>query len=285
MSSCLENKRYKMMEVREGEYVPDEEDTFPEDEPFTHKLVYENIYNEVFDENYPYIDRSFKWKLMHIWSLFRAHFICFWVNPLIFGLRFKGKENLKKHKDELKDGAITVCNHAYRWDFLAVWQASGQLRIWYPAWADNFQTRDRDNMRSTCGIPVPKSVGGLKKFNLAFDELHERKAWIHVFPEECRWNNYKPLRPFRKGAFTFAYKYKMPIVPMVLTYRPRTGIYKFFGKGPLYTINIGEPMYANLEMRRNESVNDLRERVHTKMEELAGITKNSWPAVLPNDNG
>ena len=286
MGSCLENKRYKMMKVKEGEYVPDVEDTFPEDDPFVHKLIYENIYNEVFDENYPYLDESFKWKVGHVWALFRAYFICFWVNPLIFGLRIKGRENLKKYKKELKDGAITVCNHAYRWDFLAVWQASKRFRLWYPAWADNFQTKDRDNMRHTCGIPVPKSMSAMKKFNQAFDTLHERKAWFHVFPEECRWNNYKPLRPFRKGAFIFSYKYQMPIVPMVITYRKRTGLYKFFKKDePLYNITIGEPIFPDMSLPRKESVDEMRDRVHAKMVELAGIIENPWPSVQPNDKG
>lgn len=286
MESCLENKRYKMMKVREGEYVPDIEDTFPEDDPFVHKLTGENIYNEVIDENYPYLDNSWKWKLNHWWALFRGHFVCFWVNPLIFGLRFKGLENIKKNKKALKDGAITVCNHAYRWDFLAVWQATGQFEMWYPAWADNFQTKDRDNMRGAGGIPVPKSMSAMKKFNAAFDTLHERKAWIHVFPEECRWNNYKPIRPFRKGAFIFSYKYQMPIIPMAITYRERTGLYKFFKKNdPLYTINIGEPIYPNLELPRKESVDEMRDRVHKKLVELAGITENPWPSVQPNDKG
>lgn len=285
MSSCFDNKRYKMMEVREGEYVPEMEDDFPEDDPFVHKLVYETLYNEVFDENYPYLDNSFKWKIQHWLCLLQAHLICFWVNPLIFGLRIKGRENLKKYKKELENGAITICNHAYRWDFLAVWQASKQLRLWYPAWADNFQTKERDNMRGTGGIPVPKSMGGLKKFNLAFDTLHQTKEWFHVFPEECRWNNYKPLRPFRKGAFIFSYKYKRPIVPMVISYRPRTGIYKFFGKDPLYTITIGEPVFPNLDMPRNAAVDDQRERAHAQMEKMAGIIKNPWPAIQPNDNG
>ena len=91
-----------MMKVKEGEYIPDVEDTFPEEDPFVHKLTYENIYNEVFDENYPYIDKSWKWKLGHFWASFRFYTVCKWVNPLIFGVRNEGKENLKKHKKELK---------------------------------------------------------------------------------------------------------------------------------------------------------------------------------------
>ncbi|MCQ2208883.1 MAG: 1-acyl-sn-glycerol-3-phosphate acyltransferase [Paludibacteraceae bacterium] len=286
MSSCLENKRYKMMKVKEDEYIPDVEDTFPEEDPFVHKLSYENIYNEVFDEKYPYLDNSWKWKIGHVWALFRFHFICKWFNPLYFGMRYEGKNNIKKHKKDLENGAVTVCNHAYRWDFISVWGASGKLRIWYPAWADNFQTRDRDNMRHSCGIPVPKSMSAMKKFNEAFDTLHERKEWFHVFPEECRWNNYKPLRPFRKGAFIFAYKYKMPILPMVIVYRERTGLYKLFNKKePLYTCRVGEPIFPNLDLPRKEAVDELRDRVHAKMCEMAGIIENPWPSVQPNDKG
>lgn len=275
-----------MMKVREGEYVPEVEDTFPEDDPFVHKLDYEFIYEDDVDENYPYLDESASWKRGHLWALFREHFICKWFNPLYYGMRFKGRENLKKYKKELADGAITVCNHAYRWDFISVWHATGQMRVWYPAWGENFRTKDRDDMRYSCGIPVPKSMAALKKFNEAFDTLHERKQWIHVFPEECRWNNYKPLRPFRKGAFTFAYKYKLPIVPMVITYRKRTGFYKFFNKTePLYTMNVGEPVFPRLDLPRKEAVEEMRDRVHQIMVKMAGIEENPWPSVMPNDKG
>lgn len=284
--SCFENKRYKMMKVKEGVYVPDVENTFPEDNPFYHCLKYDFIYDHVFDENYPYIDNSFKARFSRFFGRIRAFGVCFWVNPLIFGLRIKNREVLKKHREALKNGAVTVANHAYRWDFLAVWQASGQSNLWFPGWGENFNTYERDNMRAACGIPVPTSMSGLKKFNEAFDSLHEQKKWIHVFPEECRWDFYKPIRPFRKGAFTFSYKYKIPIVPMVITYRERTGFYKLFNKNmPLFTITVGEPIFPNLDLPRKDSVDELRDRVHAKMVEMAGITENPWPSVLPNDNG
>ena len=73
---------------------------------------------------------------------------------------------------------------------------------------------------------------------------------------------------------------------MVITYRPRTGLYKYFNKTqPLYTINIGEPIYPNFELLRKEAVEEMRERVHAKMVEMAGIVVNPWPTVQPNDNG
>ena len=87
------------MKVKDGVYVPDVENTFPEDNPFYHQLKYDFIYNHVFDENYPYIDNSFKARFARFFGRIRAFGVCFWVNPLIFGLRIKNREVLKKYND------------------------------------------------------------------------------------------------------------------------------------------------------------------------------------------
>ena len=41
-----------------------------------------------------------------------------------------------------------------------------------------------------------------------------------------------------------AYKYNVPVIPFVITYRERKGLYKLFGKSsePLMTLTVGEPL-------------------------------------------
>ena len=84
-------------------------------------------------------------------------------------------------------------------------------------------------MRYAGGIPIPENKAGFIKFNEAFDEFNRRKQWMLFFPESVRWNWYQPIRPFKKGAFSMAYKYNAPIIPTVITYRKRTFLYKLFG--------------------------------------------------------
>ncbi|MBR5028342.1 MAG: 1-acyl-sn-glycerol-3-phosphate acyltransferase [Bacteroidales bacterium] len=278
-----DNIRYRDLEVNDGVFVPQPETDFPEDNPYKKLYPAKHLRELVFDENYTYLDKSFSFKFQRwIGYTFLVDFMIPLVNHTKFGLRVRGRKNLKKYRKELANGAITICNHCYRWDAPCVINALHFKKIWIPVYGDNLNGKDYWHIKHVGGIPVPDNMGGLKKFNQAFDELHEKKQWFHVFPEESRWNFYKPLRPFRKGAFTMAYKYNMPIVPMCITFRERKGIYKLLGKAsePLLTITIGEPIFPNTQNHRKDEVDRLLHLSHSTLLNLAGISKNSWPAFI-----
>ena len=78
-----------------------------------------------------------------------------------------------------------------------------------------------------------------------------------------------------------AYKYGMPIIPCVITYRERTGIYKLFGKPsqPLLTVTIGEPVFPDKTNSRKDEVDRMRTEARQRMEKMAGITHNPWNIV------
>lgn len=278
-----DNIRYKELEVNEGVYVPQPSADFPEDNPYKKLYPAKHVRELVFDENYTYLDKSFSFKFQRwIGYTFLVDFMIPLVNHTKFGLRIRGRKNLRKYKEVLKNGAITICNHCYRWDAPCVINALHFKKIWIPVYGDNLNGKDYWHIKHVGGIPVPDNMGGLKKFNEAFDELHEKKQWFHVFPEESRWNFYKPVRPFRKGAFTMAYKYNMPIVPMCITFRERKGIYKLLGKAdkPLLTITVGEPIIPDTKNHRKDEVDRLLHISHTTLVQMAGISKNSWPAFI-----
>ena len=151
--------------------------------------------------------------------------------------------------------------------------------------APNFRTKDQIFLRIIGGIPIPEPEEGLsamKAFNAAFDEYNQRGYWFHIFPEAKRWDWYKPLRPFQKGAFTMAYKYNKPIIPFAVTYRPRTGIWRWFGPKdePLTQVIIGKPIYPDTTQPRAAETERLRRLTHETICRLAGITHNTWPAAL-----
>jgi 1-acyl-sn-glycerol-3-phosphate acyltransferase len=224
------------------------------------------------------LDKSFKFKLQSL-LLYAAIFtLVFFIQPFRFGLKIEGKKNLRKYKHLFKNGAMTVSNHILRWDFLCVLQALKYRRLYFPLWAENLTGKDRNLVRWAGGIPVPESIHAIRCFNGAFDELCGKKQWIHAFPESSRWDYYQPIRPFKKGVFTIAYKHNLPILPMAFSYRKPTGIYRLFKKTPLVTLRIGEPILPDTEKPRKEAVNLLRRQTHEKIVELAGLTDNPWPA-------
>lgn len=81
-----------------------------------------------------------------------------------------------------------------------------------------------------------------------------------------------------------AYKYDMPILPCVISYRERTGIYRLFGKKeePLLTVTIGEPIFPDRSASRKSEVDRMRNEAHLRMEKMAGIEHNTWP-IVPED--
>ena len=287
-----ENLRYKDLEVKPGVYVPDAGIDYPEDEPTTRLFNAKQDREFVVDENYPFVDDRLSWRLeQKYWGWpFVLHFaVGFLALRCKFGLRFEGREILKKYKDVLKGGAISLGNHCNPLDCPAIILAlKGKSTVKIPMFTPNFRTKHQYLMRLVGGVPIPEPQAGLsamKKFNQAFDTFHERGYWFHIFPEAAQWPFYKPLRPFQKGAFTMAYKYGMPLVPCAVVYRKRTGLYRLTGKKcePLLTVKIGEPIIPDTTQPRKDEVERLRNLAYERILELAGITHNTWPVAPEND--
>ncbi len=283
----MENKRYKDLKVTPGTYVPPLNLAYPEDNPYEgmYKPVYDRDYPAI-NADYPFVDDSWQNTLRLLWGYYVVRPILGLVLRVKYGLRWTYLYNRKEYKQTLKGGAITIANHCYRHDcasVLTALHAHHHRRI--PMFAPNFRTKDQFYLRIIGGVPIPPAEEGLsamKAFNAAFDEFHRRGYWFHIFPEAKRWDWYKPLRPFQKGAFTMAYKYNMPIIPCAVTYRPRTGIYRLFGPAdePLVNVIIGRPILPDTTCPRAVEVERLLNETHQTICRLAGIEHNTWPSAL-----
>ncbi|GMO49233.1 MAG: hypothetical protein Ta2G_05950 [Termitinemataceae bacterium] len=272
-----------MKKERGAPYKPEVGIKYPED-PHEHMSLLPHIYDTKFDADYPYLDKSFKFR---VWSTFIhcvIFVLVFFVSTIRFCTRIEGKENLRKNKKLFKHGAMTISNHVMRWDFLCILQTVKYRRLYFPALASNINTADRGVIRAVGGIPIPEGFHAMKRFNEAFDELHAKNKWFHGFPEASSWEYYQPIRPFKKGMFTMAYQYNIPVIPIAFSWRPARGIYKIFKKNnPLVTIRIGEPLLSDQSKPRKEAVNILREQCHKKIVELAGMKEGENPYPCADD--
>lgn len=262
----------------DGVYVPDTGIQYPEN-PHEFLLKPKHLRDVVVDEKYPFLDKSVKARLYNkvIYSI--IFFVVFWLNPLRYGLKIVGKENIRKNKNLFKNGAITIGNHVYRWDFLSILQAVKFRRLWFPARAENLAGSDANIIRGAGGIPIPSGSSAMRKFNEAFDELHKKKKWIHFFPEGSRWDYYVPIRPFHKGAFAMAHKYNIPIIPFAFSFREPSGIYKYLKvKHPLITLHVGAPIIPSAKLPRKECIQKMLDEAHAQIVQMAGIQENPWPA-------
>lgn len=126
------------------------------------------------------------------------------------------------------------------------------------------------NCKSTLGgkilcaageLPLPVSFKGLRPFNEMLDYAAERKASIHFYPEKSMWINYRKPRPYKDGAFHYADKLDIPVVPMLYCFKRPRGLRKLLHL-PKAVIKIGDPIYADTDLPPRERQADLARRAY-----------------------
>ena len=187
-------------------------------------------------------------------------------------MKIYGRENYKKHKKEFKNGAITISNHVFLWDYLAVEKALRPHMMYFPAWKTNLEGSNGPLIRWAGGIPIPTdSKRCMVKFKQAMEEVLESGKWLHVFPEGSMWYFYPDVRPFKKAVFKYAVRYDKPIIPVSISFRPRKGLLKLFSNKPCADVHIGEPLYADKTLPRGEAEEKLRAEAYHIMQVMNGI--------------
>lgn len=273
---------YRDFKVKEEVYVPEPPEEFSGDNPFTKMAPIRGELKDIkFDGTYTYLDKSLKFKIMHILIYLTTWFLAFPLNRIRFGLRIEGREKIRRNRKLFSNGMMTVCNHVHRWDMICVLQAMRYRMAWIPMYAQPFRGKDGYLMKYIGGLAIPDEHSGLRKFSKALNELHAGKKWFHIFPESCSWRFYAPLRPFKIGAFNMAYRFAIPVVPLMISFRPRTGWRKLFGnREPLITIRVGDPILPDLNAPRKEEAARMRDTAHKTMLDMAGIVSNPWPSTI-----
>ncbi len=249
-----------------------------------HYLVVRKDDGTVFDADYRYVDDSAPTRRYR--RFFRL-LLAVAGNPVMrvrLGLRIRGRENLKKHKDLLDGGFVSVCNHVHLWDFMAVMYALRPRRPNILVWAKNMRGENRGLMRGVGGIPVPEgSPKATAAFASAVKDLVGKGGWLHVYPEGSMWEYYRPIRPFKNGASYFACSCEKPVLPLAFSYREPGFIRKkIFRQKALFTLTVGEPLLPDLSLPRREAEKRLTVAAHEAVCRFAGISpeQNPYPPLF-----
>ena len=184
------------------------------------------------------------------------------LDKVVFDLEVLGKENLEPLKDT---GYITVCNHVNILDCSMIATAIGRKDMTFTAIKENFEIPVVSLLVKGLGaIPIPRTVKAMKKFNEAVAELLKEKHIVHFYPEGVLFPYYNGIRGFYKGAFSYASKNDVPIVPLLITYhQPKSKL----RKKPVAKIHIMPAMYPNKELTHREQIKDLCVRVTETMQD------------------
>ena len=169
----------------------------------------------------------------------------------------KGLENFKG----LDSGAIITCNHFNAFDSFAIqlaYEAADQKnRRFYRVIREGNYTSFPGFygflMRHCNTLPLSSNRETLKKFTEAVDTLLKEGHFVLVYPEQSMWWNYRKPKPLQSGAFMFAAKSGVPVLPCFITMQDSDvmGEDGYFVQE--YTIHVCPPIYPEdgLSYRKN----------------------------------
>ena len=198
----------------------------------------------------------------------------------------RGIENFKN----LNSGAIITCNHFNAFDSFAIqlaYDAAEQpdrrfYRVIREGNYTSFPGFYGYLMRNCDTLPLSSNMHTMKKFMAAVDELLKEGHYILVYPEQSMWWNYRKPKPLKQGAFIFAYRNDVPVLPCFITMKDSDimGEDGFYIQE--YTIHVSEPIYPDKSLPYRESVKDLMNRNYNLWKDIYE-TEYQMPLVYDTD--
>ena len=186
------------------------------------------------------------------------------INKFFFGFKIEGKENL----ENIDGGKVTISNHVHPMDCTMVGLANVPNKTFFTSLETNFKIPIvRRIIKLLNTVPIPQDIKYTKKFMNSIDELLKNNRTVHFYPEGSLWPNYEKIRHFKNGAFDFAVRNNVPVVPMVIKFNKPKKINSFIKTRSTITLVILEPIYPNAFLDKTEAISDLKERAHQAMEQ------------------
>ena len=202
------------------------------------------------DGNYHYRQRGADAFWTGFWRTIM--FLFGWIlTGVCFGARVTGRKNLRALK---KSGAVCVCNHFNYLDTLFVRQAVGHFR--------SYHTMGPKNNKNGFGGWVMRHGGMLtfssdhaaaRNLNGEIERLLKKGKIINFYAEQAMWTNYQKPRPMKDGAFHYAVKHGVPVLPIFCTFKKKKS-----GHIRKLRIHILPAVYADESLPRHEKIEQMK---------------------------
>ena len=263
---------YKNMMLRKSGKNPDrlaileKIDRYEREGRFTEDVEEDPPAPELKPEDIDYLPKGIKRRIQTRYAFKMARWF---VNTLIKKKQliikdYVGIENWKN----LKSGAVITCNHFNAFDSFAIHltydEAKQHRRKLYRVIREGNYTGFPGFygflMRNCYTLPLSSNFKTMEKFFAAVDTVLKKGHFVLVYPEQSMWWNYRKPKPLQKGAYTFAVRANVPVLPCFITMKDSRYI---DGDGfPVqeYTVHIGEPIYPDPNLKRAENIKMLMEK-------------------------
>ena len=173
-----------------------------------------------------------------------------------------------EHFQNLNSGAVITCNHFNAFDSFAMqiaYESSGhRRRKFYRVIREgnytNFPGFYGMLMRNCNTMPLSSNIKTMEKFMRSMDTVLQKGHFVLIYPEQSMWWNYRKPKPLKKGAYTFAARNNVPVLPCFITMEDSDILGEDGFYVQEYTIHIGEPIYPDPSKSRATNVEEMRKK-------------------------
>ena len=167
----------------------------------------------------------------------------------------------------VEGGKLITCNHFSVGDNYAVWRSirdhvDGKM-LYKVIREGNYTNPPKPFglfMRHCNTLPLSSQTATMRKFLRAVKTLLARGEAILIYPEQSMWWNYRKPKPLKGGAYSFAAKANVPVLPCFITMKDSDimGDDGFYVQE--YTIHIGAPIYPDAKLPYLKRAADMLKR-------------------------
>lgn len=177
----------------------------------------------------------------------------------------RGMENLNR----VKSGAVITCNHFNPFDCFTVehlFQCSehmGKKQLFKVIREGNFTNFPGFYgflFRNCNTLPLSQNKRTMHLFLEAVDTILQRGDFILIYPEQSLWWNYRKPKPLKNGAFKFAAKNNVPVIPFFIAMEDSGRIGEDGFPVQEYTVFINEPIYPQAGLSRRAQADIMRDK-------------------------
>jgi len=210
-------------------------------------------------DNYIWINNSIWHRLASAFVYLLGLIFSFCYCRLYLRIKIKNRAILKRYK---KSGCFLYANHTQPLgDAFIPGRVITPKRCYIVAGTANLGIPLLGRFLPLLGaLPVPDSIGGLKKLHQAIGQRVMTGNCIVIYPEGHVWPWYTGIRPYSTASFSYPVAYHAPSFCMTATYQQRK-----YRKRPKMTIYLDGPFYPDRQLSKKAQKELLRKDIHNCM--------------------
>lgn len=173
---------------------------------------------------------------------------------------FEGIENLKR----VKGGAVITANHFSPFDsiplHLALRKYARCKKLYKVIREGNYTMPGIFGyfLRNCNTLPLATNPTVLRSFQTAVDTILHKGNYILIYPEQSMWWNYRKPKPLKQGAFIFAARNNVPVIPTFITMRDTDKLAKDGSIIQAYTLHFLPAIYPEERLSQQENVTNMK---------------------------